>query len=114
MQGHNVRAHVQTCPGYDSASNPSLLSDLVSREHETRSRLNITDQESRKAHRKIKEAVHIQLERAGMNRNEGWEPKSYLPLLRKEAGECIVNGPQGTESRAIWGRQIFRAPGMWA
>ncbi|KAI8493778.1 hypothetical protein Bbelb_286990 [Branchiostoma belcheri] len=48
----------------------------------------IIDQESRKAHRKIKEAVHIQLERAGMNRNEGWElPKSYLPLLRKEAGE---------------------------
>ncbi|KAI8500198.1 hypothetical protein Bbelb_217640 [Branchiostoma belcheri] len=48
----------------------------------------IIDQESRKSHRKIKEAVHIQLERAGMNRNEGWElPKSYLPLLRKEAGE---------------------------
>ncbi|KAI8506460.1 Multidrug resistance-associated protein 4 [Branchiostoma belcheri] len=51
----------------------------------------IIDQESRKLHRKIKEAVHIQLERAGMNRNEGWElPKSYLSLLRKEAGENFV------------------------
>ncbi|KAI8515712.1 hypothetical protein Bbelb_065250 [Branchiostoma belcheri] len=48
----------------------------------------IIDQGSRKAHRKIKEAVHIQFERVGMNRNEGWElAKSYLPLLRKEAGE---------------------------
>ena len=47
----------------------------------------IIDLEPRNAHRKVKEAVHIQLERAKMNRNEGWElPKSYLPLLRKEAG----------------------------
>ncbi|KAI8519478.1 transcription termination factor 3 [Branchiostoma belcheri] len=44
---------------------------------------------SPQAHRKIKEAVHIQLERARVNRKEGWElPKSYLPLLRKEAGEA--------------------------
>ena len=47
----------------------------------------IIDQEPRKAHRKVKEAVHIQLEGAKLNRNDGWElPKSYLPLLRKEAG----------------------------
>ncbi|KAI8477584.1 hypothetical protein Bbelb_446840 [Branchiostoma belcheri] len=71
----------------------------------------IIDQESRKSHRKIKEAVHIQLERAGMNRNEGWElPKSYLPLLRKEAGEkvpsdldaiVIGSGPGGLTTAAI-------------
>ncbi|CAH1268079.1 Hypp3825 [Branchiostoma lanceolatum] len=49
--------------------------------------IEIIDLESRNSHRKIKEAVHIQLERAGMNRTGGWElPKSYLPLLRKEAG----------------------------
>ena len=47
----------------------------------------IIDQEPRKAHRKVKEAVHIQLEGAKLNRNDGWElPNSYLPLLRKEAG----------------------------
>ncbi|XP_035665448.1 beta-hexosaminidase subunit beta-like [Branchiostoma floridae] len=35
---------------------------------------------------KIKEAFHIRLEGAKLNRNDGWElPKSYLPLLRKEA-----------------------------
>ncbi|CAH1267006.1 Hypp3654 [Branchiostoma lanceolatum] len=51
--------------------------------------IEIIDLESRNSHRKIKEAVHIQLERAGMNRTGGWElPKSYLPLLRKEAGEA--------------------------
>ncbi|KAI8487296.1 hypothetical protein Bbelb_350940 [Branchiostoma belcheri] len=42
--------------------------------------------EARNAHRKIKEAIHIQLVGAKLNRNEGWElPKPYLPLLRKEA-----------------------------
>ncbi|KAI8522128.1 hypothetical protein Bbelb_018820 [Branchiostoma belcheri] len=46
----------------------------------------IIDQESRNPHRKIKEAVHIQLEGAKLNRTEGWElPKTYLPLLRREA-----------------------------
>ncbi|KAI8482513.1 hypothetical protein Bbelb_397490, partial [Branchiostoma belcheri] len=32
-----------------------------------------------------------------MNRNEGWElPKSYLPLLRKEAGEAPVRPRVGS------------------
>ncbi|KAI8510664.1 hypothetical protein Bbelb_115800 [Branchiostoma belcheri] len=36
----------------------------------------------------VETCVDLLLERAGMNRNESWElPKSYLPLLRKEAGE---------------------------
>ncbi|KAI8487231.1 hypothetical protein Bbelb_350290 [Branchiostoma belcheri] len=48
--------------------------------------IEIIDQEARNAHRKIKEAIHIQLVGAKLNRNEGWElPKPYLPLLRKEA-----------------------------
>ncbi|KAI8514782.1 hypothetical protein Bbelb_073730 [Branchiostoma belcheri] len=48
--------------------------------------IKIIDQEARNAHRKIKEAIHIQLVGAKLNRNEGWElPKPYLPLLRKEA-----------------------------
>ncbi|KAI8507129.1 hypothetical protein Bbelb_155680 [Branchiostoma belcheri] len=48
--------------------------------------IEIIDQESRNPHRKIKEAVHIQLEGAKLNRTEGWElPKTYLPLLRREA-----------------------------
>ncbi|KAI8487041.1 hypothetical protein Bbelb_353010, partial [Branchiostoma belcheri] len=45
----------------------------------------VRNQESRNPHRKIKEAVHIQLEGAKLNRTEGWElPKTYLPLLRRE------------------------------
>ncbi|KAI8515711.1 hypothetical protein Bbelb_065240 [Branchiostoma belcheri] len=61
----------------------------------------IIDQGSRKAHRKIKEAVHIQFERVGMNRNEGWElAKSYLPLLRKEAGE-VKRSTVSTKSRVL-------------
>ncbi|KAI8498218.1 hypothetical protein Bbelb_241620 [Branchiostoma belcheri] len=60
-------------------------SGLISRECETRPETCI-DQESRNPHRKIKEAVHIQLEGAKLNRTEGWElPKTYLPLLRREA-----------------------------
>ncbi|KAI8486079.1 hypothetical protein Bbelb_361790 [Branchiostoma belcheri] len=48
--------------------------------------IEIIDKEARNAHRKIKEAIHIQLVGAKLNRNEGWElPKPYLPLLRKEA-----------------------------
>ncbi|KAI8487986.1 hypothetical protein Bbelb_344340 [Branchiostoma belcheri] len=66
----------------------------------------IIDQESRKAHRNIKEAVHIQLERAGMNRNEGWElPKSYLPLLRKEAGQPRVLARLGHSVNKMYSRQ---------
>ncbi|KAI8496701.1 hypothetical protein Bbelb_253560 [Branchiostoma belcheri] len=48
--------------------------------------IEIIDQESRNPLRKIKEAVHIQLEGAKLNRTEGCElPNTYLPLLRREA-----------------------------
>ncbi|XP_035677884.1 cytochrome P450 2D4-like [Branchiostoma floridae] len=44
---------------------------------------------------KIKEAVHIQLEGAKLNRNDGWELyMSYLPLLRKEVGRRVCLGEQ--------------------
>ncbi|KAI8494408.1 hypothetical protein Bbelb_276340 [Branchiostoma belcheri] len=40
--------------------------------------IEIIDQESRNPHRKIKEAVHIQLDGAKLNRTEGWElPKTF-------------------------------------
>ncbi|KAI8482491.1 Titin-like [Branchiostoma belcheri] len=55
--------------------------------------IEIIDQESRNPHRKIKEAVHIQLEGAKLNRTEGWElPKTYLPLLRREAAGGVCHG----------------------
>ncbi|KAI8478925.1 hypothetical protein Bbelb_433370 [Branchiostoma belcheri] len=48
-------------------------SGLISRERETRPEtcIGLSDQESRNSHRKIKEAVHIQLEDAKLNRTEG-------------------------------------------
>ncbi|KAI8503548.1 hypothetical protein Bbelb_185190 [Branchiostoma belcheri] len=59
----------------------------------------IIDQESRNPHRKMKEAVHIQLEGAKLNRTgptEGWKlPKTYLPLLRREA---TGDGAQQTDA----------------
>ena len=50
--------------------------------------MQVLDQEPRNTHRKIKEAIHIKLNQAGLNRNEGWDiPDVYLPLLRSEVGE---------------------------
>ena len=49
--------------------------------------MQILDQEPRNTHRKIKEAIHIKLNQAGLNRNEGWDISNvYLPLLRREVG----------------------------
>ena len=49
--------------------------------------MQILDQEPRSTHRKIKEAIHIKLNQAGLNRNEGWDiPDVYLPLLKGEGG----------------------------
>ena len=45
----------------------------------------VIDSESKTAHRKIKEAIHIRLQGAKLNRNQGVDlPDIYLPLLRGE------------------------------
>ena len=50
-------------------------------------KMEIIDSEARNPHRKIKEAIHIKLLGATLNRNDGAElPGVYLPLLREEAG----------------------------
>ena len=47
----------------------------------------IVDMDIRNPHRKIKKAIHIRLNNAQLNRNEGHDlPNIYLPLLREEAG----------------------------
>ena len=49
--------------------------------------LQILDQEPRNTHRTIKEAILIKLNKASLNRNEGWDITDvYLPLLRREVG----------------------------
>ena len=46
----------------------------------------IIDMDNRNFHRKIKEGIHIRLEKSNLNRNEGYElPEIYLPLLRRSA-----------------------------
>ncbi|XP_035690028.1 collagen alpha-1(I) chain-like [Branchiostoma floridae] len=53
----------------------------------------------------------IQIQCAKLNRNDGWElPKSYLPLIRKEAGEGGLEGGglgDPRKSRA-WSRDLVR------
>ena len=57
-------------------SNQPLLNDTT-----------IVDSDHRNLHRKKKEAIHIKLQGATINRNEGHDiPDIYLPLLRQEAG----------------------------
>ena len=47
----------------------------------------VIDRDIRRPYRKVKEAIHIKLENATLNRNDGHElPAMYLPLLRKGAG----------------------------
>ena len=49
--------------------------------------MQILNQEPMNMQRKIKEAIHIKLNQAGLNCNEGWDiPDVYLPLLRREEG----------------------------
>ncbi|KAI8478297.1 hypothetical protein Bbelb_439740, partial [Branchiostoma belcheri] len=88
LSEQEVEINTFQCKGTDTSWTTSNPLGLISRERETRPEtcIGLSDQESRNSHRKIKEAVHIQLEDAKLNRTEGWElPKTYLPLLRREA-----------------------------
>ena len=54
----------------------------------TKDKIKILEREPRDTHRKIKEAIHIKLKQASLNRHEGYTlPDLYMPLLREEAGE---------------------------
>ena len=54
----------------------------------TKGDIKILEREPSDTHRKIKEAIHIKLKKASLNRHEGYTlPDLYMPLLREEAGE---------------------------
>ena len=47
--------------------------------------VSMIDNEPRNIHRKVKEAIHIKLRGATLNRTGGYDvPGLYLPLLREE------------------------------
>ena len=47
--------------------------------------IRVIDSENRNLHRKVKEAIHIKLRGATLNRTGGYDlPDLYLPLLREE------------------------------
>ena len=48
--------------------------------------IRVIDSDNRNLHIKVKEAVHIKLRKATLNRMGGYDlPHLYLPLLREEA-----------------------------
>ena len=68
----------------DSKSALSQHQDVVISKPVTE-RVRVIDNESRNMHRKVKEAIHIKLQVATLNRTGGYDlPDLYQPQLREE------------------------------
>ena len=53
-------------------------------------KMKVLEKEARNPHRKVKEAIHIQMRGASLNRNTSQElPDIYLPLLREEIRRAV-------------------------
>ena len=89
--GERMEEHaksVEKCDQKSALSQHQEQSGHVVNHKPLSEKIKILDSEPRDRHRKVKEAIHIKLKGAKLNRNDGHHlPDLYLPLLRQEEGE---------------------------